>query len=119
MQISQERIAKNLYDEDYSQYPFFFDSISGTILNKLLSRFYDKKENKHYIKKSCHDCRHTYATWIGMYDFTFKLQRMILGHHEEAAKRYCHTLGKMLKDVTEGPKNPIDSWDFNFNSKIG
>lgn len=114
MKISHEKIVKNLYTNNYSQYAFFYDSISGTILNKQLAKFYSKNENKNYTKKSCHDCRHSYATWLGMHDFTFKLQKLILGHHEEAAKRYCHTLGKMLNEVREGRKNPLDSWDFNF-----
>jgi integrase len=108
MIISQSNFSDNVYGTNLAQYPFFYDIISQTILNKAMDEFYE--QNNHYSKKTCHDCRHTYATWLGGHDITGTLQEYICGHQKESAKRYNHLKEQLLEKSKLKTDDVFSGW---------
>lgn len=112
MKMAKIQISNNERGPDITQYPFFFDEVSSTILNLTLAEFYKEKENLKYSKKTCHDCRHTYSTWLGEFDITKTLQEYICGHQKESAERYSHLNEKLAEKLKLTDKNDIfDGWE--------
>lgn len=108
MDIEEKKLKTKIHGDNIKQYSFFYDSVTSTILNFAFQSFYNK--NKQYKRKTCHDCRHSYATWLGGHEISGILQTLICGHQEESAQRYNHLKSLMIKKAAREVKDLFTDW---------
>lgn len=108
MNLSKVEFDGKIYGDSLAQYPFFYDKVTSTILNFAFEDFYI--QHPKYFPKTCHDCRHTYATWLGGHDITGTLQEYICGHQKESAKRYNHLKEQLLEKTKLRTEDVFSGW---------
>lgn len=108
MAIAKEKYMHNEYGSKLIQYPFFYDILNQTILNKHFDKFYE--ENSHYQRKTCHKTRHTFSTWLGGRDITGTIQEYICGHQRSSAKRYNKLKSQLNEKCKLKTENVFAGW---------
>lgn len=96
------------FGEDKDNYLFFGRVLTQSMLYNLFTEFYTI--NKHYHRKTPHDCRHTASTVFATKDITGMLGKIILGQTEKTQKRYNHLNELMSRENSRKSKDVFDDF---------